>query len=151
MSLLEFAVVIVIVGVLLVLLLQRLAESASHARRVQLQMAAEALRLNANLFQLRCGPGLDADCWRRLLVQRRQASVRSSSAPASLQDEPPPTAFGLLRSVALAAGLGDGWVWQQPDAQRLQLAPQGVAHCRLELFWSPSQAAVQVRTLEDRC
>ena len=151
MGLFEFAVVMAIVGLLLVLLLQRLAESASSARRVQLQMAAEALRLNANLIQLRCGQGFDADCWRRLLAQRRQASVREASGAAPFQDEPKANAFGLLRSVALASGLEQGWDWQQPDAQRLQLAPQGVAHCRLELLWTPTQAVVQVRTLEDRC
>lgn len=151
MSLFEFAIVAAVIGLLAVLLLQRLAETASDARRVQLRMAAESLRLNVAVLQSRCGQALDVACWNRLLAGRQQASLRERSAPAPTASPADASPFGLLRSAALAAGLDEGWDWLQPDAGRLQLSPRGVAHCRLELAWTPANAAVQVRTLEDRC
>jgi type II secretory pathway pseudopilin PulG len=130
----EFAIVMSIVALLLTLLLQRLGETAGDARRVQLRMAVEALRINAALLQLRCNAEmLEPACWQRALAQRR------------------------LRSVALAAGLGEhagtdgGWTWSSPAPDRLQLEPQGVAHCRLELRWQPQSAAIEVFAVEDRC
>ena len=72
--LLEFGVVMLVVAVLAGLLLQRLAGVRDEAARVQLRMGVEAVRLNAMLFQLRCGSQLDADCWTVLLASRRDAA-----------------------------------------------------------------------------
>lgn len=153
----EFAVVVAIVALLATLLLQRLGETASEARRVQLRMAVEALRINAALLQLRCNAEmLEPACWQRALAQRRSAGGLSASASA-VQAPSHTGVPGLLASVALAAGLGEhaggvgAWVWTRPDPQRLQLAPQGVAHCRLELHWQAAKSSVEVFAVEDRC
>jgi hypothetical protein len=153
----EFAIVMSIVALLLTLLLQRLGETAGDARRVQLRMAVEALRINAALLQLRCNAEmLEPACWQRALAQRRD-SASLAAADSAVQPTHHVGVPGLLRSVALAAGLGEhagtdgGWTWSSPAPDRLQLEPQGVAHCRLELRWQPQSAAIEVFAVEDRC
>lgn len=157
LGLLEFGIVTVIIAVLATLMLQRLGETAREARRVQLRMAVEALRINAMLLQLRCQTEmLEPDCWRRALA-RRQGSVGLAPSQATVQPPHHVGVPGLLRSVALAAGLGEhadagsGWRWSSPSPERLQLVPQDVAHCRLELRWRAQTATVEVFAVEDRC
>lgn len=148
----EFGLVAALIAVPATLLLQRLGELREQSAQVQLRMGAEAVRLNALLFQARCGSALEPACWRALLATRRDAA-QGAAADAPARRPLPEGVQGLLRSVALAAGLADApqWQLQTQGAQRLQFALKDVAHCRFVLAAELPGLALQIQTVEDRC
>ena len=150
--LLEFGLVVALVGVPAALLLNRLRDLREDSARVQLRMGAEAVRLNAQLFQGRCGSTLEPACWQALLATRRDAA-RAAEPAGLVAHSLPAGAQGLLASVALAAGLADAPRWQlQPlGDDRLQFTLKDVAHCRFVLAAAAPDRALQIQTVEDRC
>lgn len=158
-SLLEFGVVMLILAVLMGLLLTRLGDATQAARRTQLRMAAEQVRLHAQGLMLRCGTAFDVNCWQRWLAERRAAPGQPErpepGAPALSAD-----AAGLLHVVALAAGLyargGDGQADRQADwlvhplsATRLEAALRARPSCRFILERDSNSGWVVATELTD--
>jgi hypothetical protein len=118
-------------------------------------MGAEAVRLNALLFQARCGADFEPACWQALLATRRDAArAAQPDAPDRAELAALPAGVpGLLRGVALAAGLADAppWQLQALAPARLQLALQDVAHCRFVLALAGTPRELRIESLEDRC
>jgi hypothetical protein len=152
LSHLELAVVLAVIAVLAALLLQRLNETALDARRVQLRMAAEQLRLQAQLLQLRCAD--DLACRKRLLSQRRtvpgEAPLAEAPAPASL-DPLLVTELQAAGLLALRDGTHTDWTLQPLPGGRLQVALRTHAACALVLERRPDVAGLVVSPQGSAC
>ncbi|RVT86215.1 hypothetical protein [Inhella crocodyli] len=160
-SRLEAVAMLIVLAVLATLLLHRLAGVGQEARRVQLRMAAENARINAQLIALRCPVELDLPCWQRVLQDLQRVNLRAPQGPLAPDPEAQMPVHAdvqaLLQTVALAAGLrqhgGAGQSWQLlPDGRdTLHVALQGVAHCRFSLRWEGPNRPVSVQDAEDLC
>jgi type II secretory pathway pseudopilin PulG len=152
---------LIVIAVLGTVLLHRLAEVSQEARRVQLRMAAENARINAQLIALRCSEGLDLPCWQRVLSDLKRANLRTPQGPTTadpdthvLQTADVPT---LLQTIALAAGLrqdaavGRGWRLLPDGTDTLHVSLEGVSQCRFSLHWQGPKAPVRVQDVEDLC
>jgi len=157
---LELALVALIVGAVSLAVKLRLDDVQREARRVQLLMAAETVRSNGALLQLRC-PGLaDSACTQRALsqTQRARATAPSALEPAA---EPPPAGRGevldRLQVIASAAGLAQHgeakpqWQLRVLDAQSLEVALTAVTDCRFVMRWDPKASAVSIEDIQPRC
>jgi hypothetical protein len=152
----ELAVVVVLLGLLAALLLQRLDATLGAARRVQLQMAAEQLRLQALVLELRCGSGFDLPCWQRLLAQRQTAP--DQPALAETASAPSADARGQLRVLAQAAGLMAGrdemhtdWLAQDLPGDAIQLALRTQPACRLVVKRQPVGGRIEMQVFLSEC
>lgn len=163
-STLEAVVVLIVLTLVATTLLQRLGGIGAEARHVQLRMTAENVRSNALLLQMRCGVAPDPLCWQRALASAQRAGAAppaSGAAPATLPvllpDLEPATAVGRLRTIALAAGLGEHrgpqplWVLQPEGDTTLWVGLRAVAECRFSMHWEAANATVTVQHIEDRC
>lgn len=152
---------LVVMAVLATVLLHRLAAVGQDARRVQLRMAAENARINAQLIGLRCGHGLDVACWQHVLADLQRVTLRSPNRPVAPDPEPLPPMQAdvptLLQTIALAAGLrqhagaGQSWRLVPAGSDTLHVALEGVAQCRFSLHWQGPRAPVSVQDVEDVC
>jgi len=160
-SRLEALAMLSVVAVFAALLLHRLADIGQDARRVQLRMAAENARINAQLLALRCGPALDLPCWQRVLAELQRINLRAPQGPTTadpdahrLTQADVPT---LLHTIALAAGLrqhpsaGRSWQLLPAGTDTLHVALEGVPQCRFSLRWQGPRAPVSVQDVEDVC
>ncbi len=160
-SRIEVLVMLIGVAVLATALLHRLADVSTDARRVQLRMAAENVRINAALLQLRCGNALDPACWQRVLASTQRAALVQGQtgmrAEPVIRPPGPATAIERLRTVALAAGLGEhrgsgpAWVLQPQGDAALRVGLADVPDCRFLLHWVEATASAEVQAVEDRC
>ncbi|MBN8506184.1 MAG: hypothetical protein J0L58_17095 [Burkholderiales bacterium] len=149
---LEFAVVLAVVGALWALLLSRLDDTARLAQRAQLQMAVEQLNLQARLLQLRCGSAAASACWQAWLRERRPVPGQLEQPTVPLT-APTPDIGGLLMVLAQAAGFWDlhhtsDTLWQTEPlpGPRLQVALRARPPCRF-VIEVDSGNAVQARPL----
>lgn len=160
-SRLEAVAMLIVLSVLATLLLHRLAAVGQDARRVQLRMAAENARINAQLIALRCPLERDLPCWQRVLRELQRVDLRAPQGPlaADPETELPTQADvpALLQTVALAAGLrqhggvGQSWQLLQSGSDTLHVVLEGVSHCRFSLRWHGPKAPVSVQDVEDVC
>ncbi len=152
---------LIVLLVLATLLLHRVAAVGQDARRVQLRMAAENARINAQLIALRCPEALDLPCWQRVLRELQRVNLRAPQGPVAPDPEARlPTQAdvpALLQTVALAAGLrqhgGTGPSWQLLPfgSDTLHVALEGVPQCRFSLHWHGPREPVSVQDVEDLC
>lgn len=152
---------LIVICVFAAVLLHRLSAVGQDARRVQLRMAAENARINAQLIALRCDPALDLPCWRRVLADLQRVNLRAPQGPITADPEVQrltqadvPT---LLTTIALAAGLrqhagaGQSWRLLPSGSDTLHVALEGVPQCRFSLRWQGPRAPVSVQDVEDVC
>ena len=156
--LLEFAVVIVILGVLAGVLRGRFEAIQSEARSVQLRMAAEAVRSNAQLLQIKCPDWADADCLQRALAGLQRPSLRPEAgdaellAPASLPGGlAQQRLWAAVSATGLPTGQGAAWSARPLAADRLELALLGVTDCRFLLRADVSQRSIRVEDIQSVC
>ena len=153
---LEWGVLLVILGVLAAVLLTRLQDVITEARRVQLRLGVEAVRSNAMLLLWRCPGAEDWAC-----VQQALAGAQRVGADAKAR----PEAHGLARvgrrpsfaghcgggRTDAASGPGTQWQWQTQGPNRLMLSLQGVTECQFLLRWDLKSGAAVVEDVLDRC
>jgi hypothetical protein len=159
-STLEVVVVLVVLTLLASTLLQRLGGLSAEARQVQLRMTVENVRSNAILLQMRCGNAPDPTCWQQAVATALRAGVGGlPPAPAAAETVPPEraNAIGRLRTIALAAGLGEHgakppvWALRPEGDTTLWVGLKAVPDCRFSMHWVAASAAVTVQHVADRC
>lgn len=156
---LEFAVVIVVLGLLAWVLRERFDAIRAEARSVQLRMAAEAARSNAQLLQLKCPDWADRGCAVRALDGLRRAKL---AGPQPGEPQRPPAwpteaAQQRLFAIASATGLTQSasaeltWRLRPLGASRLEIALIGVIDCRFMLLADVNSHTVSVEDIQPRC
>jgi hypothetical protein len=157
---LELALIALIVGAVSLAVKLRLDDVQREARRVQLLMAAETVRSNGALMQLRCPNLADNACAQRALGQLHRASA---TAPSALEPATGPSpesqseALDRLQAIASAAGLAQHgeakpqWQLRVLDAQSLEVALTAVTDCRFVMRWDAKASAVSIEDIHPRC
>ncbi|MBH9579608.1 hypothetical protein [Inhella proteolytica] len=153
---LEFAVVVTVLGVLAWVLRARFDAIQAEARSVQLRMAAEAARSNAQLLQLKCPDWADRPCTLAVLAGLRRAAL-PGPATAEVQQ---PAAWPVeplqqrLYAIAFASGLADSrasWHLRPLGAEQLEVALQGVNECRFVLHADIKARIIRAEDIQSRC
>ncbi len=148
--------VVLVLGVLAWVLSERFAAIHSEARAVQLRMAAEAARINAQLLQLKCPDWTDRPCALAVLAGLRRAAlqgpvVAESQRPVAWPVEPMQQR---LLAIASATGLADslaGWRLRPLGEERLEVAMVGVNECRFVLHADIKARIIRVEDSQSRC
>ncbi|MBB5204606.1 hypothetical protein HNQ51_001920 [Inhella inkyongensis] len=146
----------VIIAVLAAVLLTRLQDVITEARRVQLRLGVEAVRSNAMLLQWRCPDAADWACLRQALAGAQRVGADGKARPQA-RELPDFEGDRRLLAIAAAAGLtqhqgpGTQWLWQAQGPHGLLLSLQGVTECQFLLRWDLKSGAAVVEDVLDRC
>lgn len=152
---LEFALVLIALGVAAWFIRGRFDDIEREARRVQVRMAAESALTNAALLHMQCPATDDTECLRRALSRLQRARVTGPATPEAARL--PAHLQGMaarLWAVALASGAvpqeqGGRWALQEAPPDGLWVGLNHVTDCRflLRIHLKSGSASVEDKLL----